>query len=153
MVTTKKISVEYTQKIIERNQSIYLTKWTKHKRSEYWRKWGPKNLKVCRKQIAKWQKSFLINSHLFFILIIIILVFRAVPTAYGSSQGMGLIRSVTAGLPTATAMPDPSHIFDLHHSSWQCWILNPVSGAGIEPTSSWILVRFVSTEPWWKLLQ
>ena len=24
---------------------------------------------------------------------------------------------------TATAMPDPSHICDLHHSSWQSWIL------------------------------
>ena len=25
---------------------------------------------------------------------------------------------------TATATPDLSHIFDLHHSSWQRWILN-----------------------------
>ena len=30
---------------------------------------------------------------------------------------------------TATAMPTPSHVCDLHHSSWQCWILNPLSGA------------------------
>ena len=30
---------------------------------------------------------------------------------------------------TATATPDPSRIFDLHHSSQQCWILNPVSKA------------------------
>ena len=28
---------------------------------------------------------------------------------------------------TATAMPDQSHICDLHHSSEQCWILNPLS--------------------------
>ena len=28
--------------------------------------------------------------------------------------------------PTATAMPDPSHSFNLHHSSWQCQILNPL---------------------------
>ena len=28
---------------------------------------------------------------------------------------------------TATAMQDPSRIFDLCHSSWQCWILNPLS--------------------------
>ena len=27
---------------------------------------------------------------------------------------------------TATAMPDPSCIYDLHHSSWQCWIFNPL---------------------------
>ena len=24
---------------------------------------------------------------------------------------------------TVTAMQDPSHLHDLHHSSWQCWIL------------------------------
>ena len=30
---------------------------------------------------------------------------------------------------TATATPDWSHVFDLHHSSWQCEILNPLSKA------------------------
>ena len=30
---------------------------------------------------------------------------------------------------TATATRDPSHIFDLHHSSQQHWILNPLSEA------------------------
>jgi len=30
---------------------------------------------------------------------------------------------------TATATPDPSHVYDLHHSSWQRWILNPLSEA------------------------
>ena len=30
---------------------------------------------------------------------------------------------------TATAMLDLSHICDLHHSSRQCWILNPLSEA------------------------
>ena len=29
----------------------------------------------------------------------------------------------------ATAMPDLSHIFGLPHSSWQRWILNPLSKA------------------------
>ena len=29
----------------------------------------------------------------------------------------------------ATAMPDPSNICDLHHSSQQCWILNPLREA------------------------
>ena len=28
---------------------------------------------------------------------------------------------------TATAMPDPSRSCELHHSSWQHWILNPLS--------------------------
>ena len=30
---------------------------------------------------------------------------------------------------TATATPDPSHVCDLHHSSWQCRILNTLSKA------------------------
>ena len=30
---------------------------------------------------------------------------------------------------TATATPDPSPICDLHRSSWQHWILNPLSEA------------------------
>ena len=51
---------------------------------------------------------------------------------------------------TATAMWDPSCICDLHHNSWQCWIPDPLR-LGIEPASSWILVRFISTEPQWEL--
>ena len=31
---------------------------------------------------------------------------------------------------TAIAMQDLSHICDLHHSSWQCWILNLLSHEG-----------------------
>ena len=30
---------------------------------------------------------------------------------------------------TATAIQDPSLVCDLHHSSWQHWILNSLSGA------------------------
>ena len=30
---------------------------------------------------------------------------------------------------TATATPEPSRICHLHHRSWQCWILNPLSEA------------------------
>ena len=31
---------------------------------------------------------------------------------------------------TATTTPDPSHICDLHHRSWQRRILNPLSKTG-----------------------
>ena len=31
--------------------------------------------------------------------------------------------------PTATAMQDPRHICDLHHSSWQRGMLNPLTEA------------------------
>ena len=48
---------------------------------------------------------------------------------------------------TATAMQDLGHIFDLHHSSWQHQILNPLSNARVEPASSWMLVSFISAMP------
>ena len=48
---------------------------------------------------------------------------------------------------TATAMPDPSQIYDLNHSSWQRGILNPLSEAGGRGVVSWVLVGFVTTEP------
>ena len=49
------------------------------------------------------------------------------PSAYGSSQARGrmqLLAYTTA--TTAAATGDPSHVFDLNHSSWQCQILNPL---------------------------
>ena len=51
-------------------------------------------------------------------------LFRTTPMAYGGFQARGLIRAVAA-----TATPDPSHICHLHHSSQQCWILNPLRKA------------------------
>ena len=44
----------------------------------------------------------------------------------------------------ATATPDLSHICDLHHSSQQCKIPDPLSKPGIKPESSWILLRFLT---------
>ena len=45
---------------------------------------------------------------------------------------------------TATAMQDPSRIYDLHHSSWQHQILNPLSKARdrthILMDTSWVLL-------------
>ena len=52
---------------------------------------------------------------------------------------------------TATATWDLSRVFDLHHSSRQGWILNPLREAR-DGTSLMDLVRIVSTEPWWGLL-
>ena len=40
---------------------------------------------------------------------------------------------------TAIAMPDLSRFCDLHCTSQQCQILNPLSKPGIEITSSWTL--------------
>ena len=56
-------------------------------------------------------------------------LFRAVPLAYGGSQARGQIRAKAPAYATATAMPYLSCICDLHHSSWQRHILNPLSKA------------------------
>jgi len=53
---------------------------------------------------------------------------------------------------TATATQDSSQVCDLYHSSQQHRILNPLIEARIEPTSSWILVGFVTAEPQQELL-
>ena len=47
-------------------------------------------------------------------------------------------------------MPDLSHVCNLYRCSWQLRILNPVSKDG--SASSWVLVRFVTTESQWGLL-
>ena len=54
---------------------------------------------------------------------------QATPEAYGSSQARGRIGAAAAGYTTATATQDLSLICDLHHSSWQCCILIPLSEA------------------------
>ena len=67
----------------------------------------------------------------------------AAPAAYGGSQAKGPIGAVDAGpYTTATAMPDLSCICDLHHSSWQHQILNPLNRArdqtSILMDTSWV---------------
>ena len=60
--------------------------------------------------------------------------------AYGGSQAGGQIRAVASAYVRATAMQDPSHVYDLHHSSWQRRILNPLSEARDRtPKLSWEL--------------
>ena len=49
---------------------------------------------------------------------------------------------------TPTATQDPSHVCNPHHSFRQCQILNLLRGGPeIKPEPSWILVRFITTEP------
>ena len=54
--------------------------------------------------------------------------FRAAPMAYGNSQANGWeFELQLPAYTTATATQDPSHVFNLPHSSWQCQILNLLS--------------------------
>ena len=55
-------------------------------------------------------------------------LFGATPEVYGSSQAGGRVGAAT---------PDLSQICDLHHSPWQCWILNPLSKATVP---IWVLM-------------
>ena len=48
---------------------------------------------------------------------------------------------------TATETWDPSHICYQHHSSWQCWIPDPLIEAWDHLASSWIPVGFISGVP------
>ena len=47
----------------------------------------------------------------------------------------------------ATATQDLSHIYDLHNSSWQGQILDPLIEARDPTTTLWIHVGFVTAEP------
>ena len=53
-------------------------------------------------------------------------IYRAACVAYGSSQSRDWISCSCQPTP-ATATPGLSRVCNLHHNSWQCWILNPLS--------------------------
>ena len=90
------------------------------------------------------------RSYLFFVsLMIVAVVFKAEPEAYRIPQARVTLELQMPAYTTATAMPGPSHICDLHNS-WQCWILNPLSKA--RDWFSWMLVWFITPEPWQELL-
>ena len=53
-------------------------------------------------------------------------LFRAIPTAYGGSLARGPIRAAASGLRQSHSNVRSEPCLHLHHSSWQCWILNPL---------------------------
>ena len=75
------------------------------------------------------------------------------PVSHGGSQARDLISSVAAGLCHSTAMPDPSGVCNLHHSSRQCQILiTHWVRPGMEPATSWFpVIVFLFTAPWREL--
>ena len=92
------------------------------------REWDSEHKQQYHPQSEEEHVSFL--SFFFFL-------FKATPAGCGGSQA----RAPNA---TATAMWDPSRVCDLHHSSRQRWILNPLSKATDGPTSSWIPFGFIN---------
>ena len=75
-------------------------------------------------------RSYFSYFHFASFFLFFFLLFRAVLEAYGGSQSRGgSVRAI------ATATQDPSCLCDLHHSSQQHQILNPLSEAR-DPTRS-----------------
>ena len=64
-----------------------------------------------------------------FIYLFIYLIFRAALVAHGRSQARGGVTAIAADLPHSHNNVDPSHVCDLHYSSRQHWILNPLTEA------------------------
>ena len=77
----------------------------------------------------------------FFFVVVVVVVFRVKPVACGSSQARGQIGAHshrnTRSKPHLWPTPQLRATSDPH----------PLSGPGIEPASSWILIGFISTEP------
>ena len=80
---------------------------------------------------------------LLLLLLLLFCLFRVSPMAYGGSQARGRVRAVAASLCQShgNAKSEP-----------RLWPTPQLTAMpGIEPVSSWMLVRFVSTEPQWEL--
>ena len=89
-----------------------------------------------------WLSLFLFFSFLSFFSF---LFFRAAPIAYGVSQASGWIIAVAADLHTEPCLrPTTAHGNTGSLTHW--------ARPGIEPVSSWILVRFISAAPQQELL-
>jgi len=69
------------------------------------------------------RRGFFFSLSLFFFL------FRASPATYGGSQARGRIGAAAANLHHSHSNTGSGHICNLHHSSWQHWVLNPLSEA------------------------
>ena len=82
-------------------------------------------------------------------------LFRAVPVTYGGSQPRGQIGAVAAGLHHSHSNTRSKPCLwpsNLHHSSRQCRILNPLSKIRDQSCVLMdLLVRFISAEPWQEL--
>ena len=80
--------------------------------------------------------------HLFYFIdfISFFLLCRAAPVAYGRDQ----IRAAAASLRYSQSNTGSEVVCNLHHSSWQRWILTPWARPGVKPALSHTLVGFVT---------
>ena len=85
-----------------------------------------------------------LNYHpccVFFLFFFFFCLYKAAHVANGSSQAGVESEGQLLAYTTATATPDLNHIFNLYHSSWKHWILNPLCQArdqtGTSTETSW----------------
>ena len=88
--------------------------------------------------------------NMFFCYVLFCLLFRVAPAAYGSCQGESWIEATAAGLRHSHGNTG-SVTYTMAHSNTGS--LTHWAKPGIKPSSSWILVGFVTTEPQWELLR
>ena len=92
------------------------------------------------------------NLCFFVLFCFVFCLFRAVPIAYGGSQARGWIGAVTAGL--CHSHSNLGSKLRLQPTPQLSATLDPfihLARPGIETVSSWMLVRFISSEPWQEL--
>ena len=86
-------------------------------------KWCAKMLKIDSHLPQQFHSQVSIHEFVFFCLFVC-LFFQGHTCGIWRFPGQGSNQSCSRwSTPIATAMPDPSCICDINHSSWQCWIL------------------------------
>ena len=92
------------------------------------------SLWACHRELYPWETSFLIVFVCLFVCLFFVFSSFGPRLQHMEVPKLGLelelqLPAYTTATAAATAMPDPSRACDLHHSSRQCWILNPLSRA------------------------
>ena len=127
------------------NKSFSLFKLALIKASSYWKMYSMNMLTVW----LNWEvyMTWLEVTYIYLCL------FRATPMPYGSSQARGQIRAVAAVLhhfQSNTRSKPNLRLYTTAHDN--AGSLTHGERPGIKPASSWILVRFVSTDTQCELL-
>ena len=83
-----------------------------------------------------------------FVCVCVFFFLRAAPTTYGSSQARGQIGAVAANLHHSHGNTGSRLCLTCTTAYGNATSLTNWARPGMEPTPSWILVRFVTADPW-----
>ena len=77
-----------------------------------------------------WLVAWLLGCLVAWFLFVCFLLFRTAPEDHHREvPRLGVELELQLPVYSTAIMQDPSHVCDLHHSSWQCWILAPLNEA------------------------